>query len=281
MTEIGKVLKDARIQKGLTLDDLQQSTKIQKRYLLAIENQEFDQLPGDFYVRAFVKQYAEAVDLDAAALLAELTPKTQVADDSEAQGKRTQAKEAQENATKLEKLYGYLPTIIIIVAVVGILGSIWVVAWANHKKNANTQIEQSTSSVTVQSNVSSADVKASSSSQKTAAKASAKTKQTITYNSTNGSVYYYTLKNGASKNQIKLSATSRAWTAVYANGSQTWQGTLTANGSHTVTLPANTTTIKLTLGNASETSVKINNQTFNFKAQSSSSTVRTISISVK
>ena len=42
---------------------------IQKRYLIAIEDQNFDELPGDFYIRAFIKQYADMVDLDGAELL--------------------------------------------------------------------------------------------------------------------------------------------------------------------------------------------------------------------
>ena len=71
MTELGKVLKEARESKGLTLDDLQQLTKIQKRYLVGIEEGNYEMMPGKFYVRAFIKQYAEAVGLDAEQLFAE------------------------------------------------------------------------------------------------------------------------------------------------------------------------------------------------------------------
>ncbi len=66
---IGTRLKEARIAKGLTLEELQDSTKIQQRYLLAIENEEFTIIPGAFYVRVFIKQYAEAVGLDAEEIL--------------------------------------------------------------------------------------------------------------------------------------------------------------------------------------------------------------------
>lgn len=69
MTGLGESLREARKRKGYTLDDLQEITKIQKRYLAGIENEEYDAMPGSFYIRAFIKQYAEAVDLDADEML--------------------------------------------------------------------------------------------------------------------------------------------------------------------------------------------------------------------
>ncbi|MBQ0138602.1 MAG: helix-turn-helix domain-containing protein [Kurthia sp.] len=69
MTELGTRLKEARMSKGYSLDDLQEKTKIQKRYLSAIEEGNYSVMPGTFYVRAFIKQYAEAVGLDATDLL--------------------------------------------------------------------------------------------------------------------------------------------------------------------------------------------------------------------
>ena len=64
MLELGQTLKKARIDRGLTLEDLHETTKIRKRYLEAIEEGNFKVLPGNFYVRAFIKSYAEAVGLD-------------------------------------------------------------------------------------------------------------------------------------------------------------------------------------------------------------------------
>ena len=64
MTELGIRLKEAREAKGLSLDDLQTITKIQKRYLLGIEEGNYSMMPGKFYVRAFIKQYAEAVGIE-------------------------------------------------------------------------------------------------------------------------------------------------------------------------------------------------------------------------
>jgi cytoskeletal protein RodZ len=65
LSELGKLLRKAREQRGYTLDDVQDITKIRKRYLEAIEEGDYKVLPGTFYARAFVKNYAETVGLDA------------------------------------------------------------------------------------------------------------------------------------------------------------------------------------------------------------------------
>ncbi|MDD6416540.1 MAG: helix-turn-helix domain-containing protein [Lactobacillus porci] len=71
MSGIGEKLRKAREAKGLSISDIEKTTKIQSRYLEAIENNEFDKLPGDFYVRAFIRQYAQIVGLDGKELLNE------------------------------------------------------------------------------------------------------------------------------------------------------------------------------------------------------------------
>ncbi|MCM3631968.1 helix-turn-helix domain-containing protein [Paenibacillus camelliae] len=69
MSELGALLKTARQEKGLSLDDVQEQTKIRKRYLEALEEGDFKVLPGKFYIRAFIKNYAECVGLDAEEVL--------------------------------------------------------------------------------------------------------------------------------------------------------------------------------------------------------------------
>lgn len=71
MSDLGQQLKEARLSRGLSLDDVQEMTKIRKRYLEAIESGDYKVLPGSFYVRAFIKTYAEAVGLDPDDLLTE------------------------------------------------------------------------------------------------------------------------------------------------------------------------------------------------------------------
>ncbi|MFD2116762.1 helix-turn-helix domain-containing protein [Paenibacillus yanchengensis] len=65
MSELGALLREAREEKKMTLEDIQDLTKIRTRYLEAIESGDYSVLPGSFYVKAFIKNYAEAVGLDA------------------------------------------------------------------------------------------------------------------------------------------------------------------------------------------------------------------------
>jgi cytoskeletal protein RodZ len=71
VTELGQKLKETREAKGLSIDQLHEITKIQKRHLVAIEEGNYDVLPGAFYARAFIKQYADAVGLNGEELLVE------------------------------------------------------------------------------------------------------------------------------------------------------------------------------------------------------------------
>ncbi len=69
MLHIGSFLRTAREEKGLTLEQMQDLTKIRVSYLQAIEEGRYEQLPGLFYVRAFVKTYCEALGLPAAEVM--------------------------------------------------------------------------------------------------------------------------------------------------------------------------------------------------------------------
>jgi transcriptional regulator with XRE-family HTH domain len=64
VSDLGQLLKKARQDKGISMDQLEEMTKIRKRYLEAIEEGEYKILPGSFYVRAFIKSYSESVGLD-------------------------------------------------------------------------------------------------------------------------------------------------------------------------------------------------------------------------
>src|SRR5882724_2644769 len=61
---LGPRLKREREQRKITLDEISLSTKIATRFLLAIEEEHFDQLPGGIFNKGFVRAYARSVGVD-------------------------------------------------------------------------------------------------------------------------------------------------------------------------------------------------------------------------
>jgi helix-turn-helix protein len=61
---VGARLREARSRRRLGLPEVEEAIKIRSRYLLAIENEDWDQLPGDTYARAFIRTYGSFLGLD-------------------------------------------------------------------------------------------------------------------------------------------------------------------------------------------------------------------------
>jgi Helix-turn-helix domain/Domain of unknown function (DUF4115) len=64
MFEIGTSLREARLRQGLDFHELEQSTKIRGKYLRALEDEQFDLLPAQTYVKGFLRSYADYLGLD-------------------------------------------------------------------------------------------------------------------------------------------------------------------------------------------------------------------------
>jgi len=71
MPDIGASLREARMRARIDVSEIEAQTKIRAKYLRALENEEWDLLPGPTYVKSFLKTYAEALDLDAKLLVDE------------------------------------------------------------------------------------------------------------------------------------------------------------------------------------------------------------------
>ena len=64
MFEIGNSLREARLRQGLDFPEIEQGTKIRGKYLRALEDEQFDVLPAQTYVKGFLRSYAEYLGLD-------------------------------------------------------------------------------------------------------------------------------------------------------------------------------------------------------------------------
>ncbi len=71
MPDIGATLREARMRARIDISEVEAETKIRAKYLRALENEEWDLLPGSTYVKSFLRTYAETLDLDAKLLVDE------------------------------------------------------------------------------------------------------------------------------------------------------------------------------------------------------------------
>ncbi len=121
---IGEILKDARLEKGFSLEEVSKLTKIQIRHLKSIEENNFSMIPGNFYARVFIKEYANVVDLDFKALLDEhhheIPTVEQAVDYTQLSRSRKKS-----SSSKSSPFATILPTIIVFVLLFGVVFFIW------------------------------------------------------------------------------------------------------------------------------------------------------------
>lgn len=68
---IGEMLRTARLDAGVELEEVERTIRIRSRYLAALENEEWGVLPGEAYVRGFLHTYGDYLGLDGGALVDE------------------------------------------------------------------------------------------------------------------------------------------------------------------------------------------------------------------
>ena len=69
MGELGSLLTRAREARGLTLEDAERDTRISRRYLHALESEQFEVIPAPVYARGFLRSYSQYLGLDPAEML--------------------------------------------------------------------------------------------------------------------------------------------------------------------------------------------------------------------
>ena len=247
MADIGDKLRSAREAKGLSIEDIEKATKIQSRYLTAIEDDDFDKLPGDFYVRAFIRQYAQVVGLDGKKLLSEYQedvpeskPDEYVEDSID--NKSEEVKKTTDNKKNLWK--NYLPKIaiglgIIIVVLIGYVLYARLSSGGQRNNTASNNVKVST------------QTSSSSSSKKLAT-----TTNPVKVSRLSDNEFRITGLN-SNRNLVISAGDQNVTSTVSINGIPKWSQTLTSNQKHTITLPKDASRVVVTFSNDKDTSMKI------------------------
>ncbi len=272
LSELGNRLKQAREEKNMSLDDLQEITKIQKRYLIGLEEGNYSMMPGKFYARAFMKQYAEAVDLDPEMLFEEYkneVPSTYKEDVPEQLSRVRTHKELPKSASKFIEI---LPKLAVVAVVIIVAILLWL--WrqdAAEDKTANDQSENQTSDVEFEKIENSAtneeqnEEEAPAQENEEAVQEEAETNepetpsQTLTVKGVEGSTTTYEL-TGSEKFELEVIAKDRTWVGIKNGKGKTFFGAEIAQGKSQVNDFTAESEITVRVGNVPGTDLKVNGE---------------------
>lgn len=266
---IGEKLRQARLNKKISLDELQQITKIQKRYLEAIDNDDFDQLPGKFYVRAFIRQYAEAVGEDGDHLVDVFDGKSKlsagmIVERPEPETVNGSRKAMHQEESHPSKFWTSLPVILLGLVALAIIVVVGYMTWQD--RQADPIIGGSASSVTVDGSVEQTasstkeSTQASSTVESTTESTVEEKKMAITAGQDTGSAIAVSITDATKPVTLEFTAANRVWIGVMVDNAYVYQGTLAANETQSTQLPETATNATITLGAASNATIKANGE---------------------
>jgi cytoskeletal protein RodZ len=139
MGAFGDRLRREREMRGITLEEITESTKISRRHLEALEGEHFDQLPGGVFNKGFVRAYARFLGIDG---------DQAVADYSAASNEQPEAEDKfpleihEQPKRNLNPRRSHLPLVFAIAALVGVL--VGYAFWAKSRPHTNESAAGST-----------------------------------------------------------------------------------------------------------------------------------------
>jgi cytoskeletal protein RodZ len=259
---VGQVLRDQRAKLDMTLNAAEALTQIKKMYIVALEHDDYDALPGDFYVKAYLKQYAERLDLDYDQLVTayeknEPIEVDETPDLSESYQfvKPSERLEADEELGDKKWRY-YLPIVLLGTVAALIIISISATVVLNKPKNSGIAEHLYSVSTSSKSKASASHPAPSTSSISSESKAPEPPKPEIAVTG-NGQALAATVKNVASPVKVNLSTAAglAVWIGMTNSDLPGGQITLTNAAPTTTTLTGNQTV--LTLGKTTGLTIKI------------------------
>lgn len=309
---IGEILREARVAKHLTLEEVEEKTAIPSPHLLALELEQFKLIPKD-KVETYLQQYSEAVELDTADLLEKYHEQEVDSSDEEQEEHVVEstttntesivktpqdepisiAKSASDDSFIIgsrssrykgkEKTNSYLPIVMLCLVALGILAFVSFVTWNQLQSDSNNA---STSYSVVHSSSSTTTDSTLSESSSSTSESSSSEEDTSLKMSTEGSGNSLTVNlsnvTDSLTVEISLSGADSSWVSV-TNSESNDSGTLlssTGTTSYTAVLPSGTTSSLITLGVTEGVTVTIDGQEVDTSALTST-TLSYITINIQ
>ncbi|GHH96592.1 helix-turn-helix domain-containing protein [Neobacillus kokaensis] len=294
MTELGNRLKEARLAQNLSLDDLQSITKIQKRYLIGIEEGNYSSMPGNFYVRAFIKQYAEALELNPDEIFETYKNEIPASHNEELPQQLSRVKTHKALTEGNAKIFDILPKILIGVFVIGVAGVIYYFASNNTGSDTNETRTQETEPVKVENNIDKAkanetkpteqknqekDNAKGTSDEETTKTAEEEANQALTVVNSQGRKSTFELKN-AEKFVVKVVSTGETWVSIRnGKGKSFFSGMLKKGSAESQEIDfSSEKEAYIVVGRAYETDIFVNDQKLEYAADPSKQVRQDITI---
>ncbi len=134
MFEIGNSLHEARVRQGVDLQTAELVTKVRAKYLKALEEEHFDLLPAETYVKGFLRTYADFLGLDGQLYVDEYTSRFVVGDDP-GRPRRSQARPPR-RSRRLES-----SAVLVTLAAIGLVAALVIVAWRSGDGNKRASLD--------------------------------------------------------------------------------------------------------------------------------------------
>ncbi len=145
MFEIGNSLHEARLRRKVEFAQAEQATKIRGKYLRALEDERFDELPSETYVKGFLRTYADYLGLDGQLYVDEFNSRFVAGDDLEWRRRRSSSRDERRKRS-LET-----SVVLLVLAIISLITIVVISAWkmsdndtkapvATHAKVAHKQV---------------------------------------------------------------------------------------------------------------------------------------------
>jgi hypothetical protein len=122
--EIGNSLREARVRRGIDFAQAELATKVRGKYLRALEEEHFEVLPAETYVKGFLRTYAEYLGLDGQLYVDEYNSRFVIGEEqSEARARRSAARPQRRNR-RIET-----NVVLVALAAIAVLTVIVISAW--------------------------------------------------------------------------------------------------------------------------------------------------------
>ena len=118
MFEIGNSLREARTRRGMEFAQAEQTTKIRGKYLRALEEERFDVLPSETYVKGFLRTYADYLGLDGQLYVDEYSSRFVTGEDWQPRAHRSTARQKRERRLQANVVLIAIAAIVVVTIVV-------------------------------------------------------------------------------------------------------------------------------------------------------------------